>query len=253
MKKNRKLYRVKNKTRFTISIIVLLVLIIAIACILFLSVKKAIGIGTDGNAVSRIDKIADIASGEIVDKSSEYMVLVNKKHGVKEDYRPDDLISVKAAADGRKPEYQMLRKAAAEAFDELVEAAANDGYTIKITTGYRPYSFQKELYDKTVRENGKAYASKYSAKPGYSEHQTGLAADVSSPSVQYKLLEKYGETPEGKWIAENAHKFGFIIRYKDGTQEITGYEYEPWHIRYVGKIPAGYIYDKQITLEEYLK
>lgn len=248
-----KRYRITNKKRFTISIIILLILITAAACILISSVKKVTGMGSDGLAVSKIYDIADIASGKTASKSSEFMILVNKEQGLNKSYKPDDLIDVKEAAADRNPEYQKLRKPAAEAFDELVEAAAKDGCTIKITTGYRPYSFQKELYDKALRENGKAYASKYSAKPGFSEHQTGLAADVSSPSVQYKLVTKYGETPEGKWLAENAHKFGFIIRYKDGTQNITGYEYEPWHIRYVGKIAAGYIHDNQITLEEYLK
>lgn len=248
-----KRYRITNKKKFIISISILLILVIAAACILVSSVMKAVDVSSNDSVLNLVNETADIGSGKTVDKTSEFMILINKEFGISKDYKPDDLTTVKAVADGRKSEYQMLRKAAADEFDKLTEAALKDGCIIKITTGYRPYSFQKELYDKTLREKGKAYASKYSAKPGYSEHQTGLAADVSSPSVKYKLLDKYGDTPEGKWLAENAYKFGFIIRYKDGTQEITGYEYEPWHIRYVGKVAAGYIHDKQITLEEYLK
>ena len=90
-------------------------------------------------------------------------------------------------------------------------------------------------------------------KPGQSEHQSGLAADVSSPSVNYALTESFGKTDEGIWLAQNAHKFGFIIRFPDGKESITGYLYEPWHIRYVGESVATEIYAKDLTLEEYLE
>ena len=145
-----------------------------------------------------------------------------------------------------------MRKTAARAFNKLTDAAAEKGYTIKLTSAYRPYSFQKQLYEQYIKEDGKRKAEQYSAKPGYSEHQSGLTADVSSPSVNYSLSQAYGSTEEGKWLAKNAHKYGFIIRYPKGKEDITGYEYEPCHIRYVGKEAAREIYEQKITLEEYL-
>lgn len=101
-------------------------------------------------------------------------------------------------------------------------------------------------------ERGIYVANQTSAKPGESEHQTGLAMDVSSPSVNFQLTQYYGHTREGKWLVENAPKHGFIIRYPEGKEYITGYNYEPWHIRYVGKNAAEFIMNENITLEEYL-
>lgn len=187
-----------------------------------------------------------------VDKSSEYLILINKTHGLNKTYEPDDLRRVRATAKDREAEYQKLRKAAAKAFNDLAAGAKEAGYTIKLTTGYRPYSYQKVLYKQYIDMDGKDKAEQYSAKPGYSEHQTGLSADVSSPSVNYRLVRKYGRTKAGKWLAENGHRYGFIIRYPKGKESITGYEYEPWHIRYVGKEAAAEIYERQLTLEEYL-
>lgn len=187
-----------------------------------------------------------------VDKSSEYLTLVNKTHGLNRAYEPDDLRTVRATAKDREAEYQKLRKAAAKAFNDLTAGAKEAGCTIKLTTGYRPYSYQKVLYKQYIDMDGKEKAEQYSAKPGYSEHQTGLSADVSSPSVGYQLVRKYGRTKAGTWLAENGHRYGFIIRYPKGKESITGYEYEPWHIRYVGKEAAAEIYERQLTLEEYL-
>lgn len=100
---------------------------------------------------------------------------------------------------------------------------------------------------------GKAHADKYSAKPGMSEHQTGLAIDLSTPSIKNELVEKFDTTKEGIWLRDNCYKYGFIIRYPKSKEDITGYAYEPWHVRYVGKEVAQEIYDKALTLEEYLK
>lgn len=192
------------------------------------------------------------AQQSTVDKTSEYLILVNKTHGLNKAYEPDDLKKVKFAAKDRETAYQELRKTAAKAFNELAAGAKEAGHTIKLTTGYRPYSYQKVLYKQYIAMDGKNRAEQYSAKPGYSEHQTGLCADVSSPSVNYRLVRRYGRTKEGKWMAENGHRYGFIIRYPKGKMGITGYEYEPWHIRYVGTEAATEIYKQQLTLEEYL-
>lgn len=184
--------------------------------------------------------------------SSEYLILVNKTHGIGKNYEPKDLETAKPVADDRAGEYQKLRKAVSKAFSRLSKGAKAKGYVIKLTTGFRPYDYQKTLYKQYIQADGKKKAEQYSAKPGYSEHQTGLSADVSSPSVDYELTRRYGKTKEGRWLAKNAHKYGFIIRYPKGREDLTGYEYEPWHIRYVGKDAAKEIYEQGITLEEYL-
>lgn len=214
------------------------------------------GVGEDytevRNTADAAAKVETETAKQSVDKSSQYLILVNKKHGLKKRTEPKDLKQVKFAAKDREAQFQKLRKAAANAFSKLATAADKKGCTIRLTNGFRPYSYQQMLYEQYVKKDGKKKANKYSAKPGYSEHQTGLSADVSSPSVDYELVQKYGKTKEGKWLAKNAHKYGFIIRYPKGKEDITGYEYEPWHIRYVGKDAAKEIYEQGVTLEEYL-
>ncbi len=132
------------------------------------------------------------------------------------------------------------------AFAEMKEAAANDGLNLWICSGYRSYSYQSSLYNSYVARDGQEKADTYSARPGHSEHQTGLAADIIQASDSFK------GTPEAIWLAENCWKYGFIIRYPEGKQNITGYKYEPWHVRYLGKENAKLIYDSGLTLEEYL-
>lgn len=185
-------------------------------------------------------------------QNQEYLLLVNKTHPLDENYKPDDLSPIKYYASDRSADSRYMRQEAADHFHQLVEAAKAEGHEIVMTTAYRSYGFQSILYNNYVQKHGEEAANKFSAKPGQSEHQTGLCTDVSSPSVNYQLTTDYGEAPEGKWLAEHAHEFGFIIRFPQGKEDITGYQYEPWHIRYVGQPAADEIYEKGITLEEYL-
>lgn len=180
------------------------------------------------------------------------LILVNKDHPIDQDYKPNDLMEVKYYAPDRDKATRYMRAEAAEAFDMLVDKAAAEGVVIKMTTAYRSYNFQKILFDSYVEKEGVEKANTYSAKPGQSEHQTGLSVDVSSPSVDYQLSNDYGKTAEGKWLADNAYRFGFILRFPQGKENITGYQYEPWHIRYVGLAAAKEIYEQGLTLEEYL-
>lgn len=184
-------------------------------------------------------------------KDSEYLLLINKENPLPKGYVPGDLQQVASSASAVNG--QKMRAVPAAALEQLSKSAAQEGYTIKLVSGYRSYSLQKELYTMYVKQDGKYVAEQYSARPGYSEHQAGLAADVSSPSAGYDLLQSYGNTAEGKWLAKNAHRFGFIIRYLKGKEDITGYLYEPWHLRYVGTEAATEIYEQQLTLEEYLE
>jgi D-alanyl-D-alanine carboxypeptidase len=117
---------------------------------------------------------------------------------------------------------------------------------IWICSGFRSYAYQQNLYNRYVARDGKAEADRYSARPGHSEHQTGLAMDVNS------VGQSFAYTSEGKWLAAHAHEYGFIIRYPKGKEDITGYMYEPWHIRYVGVEIAKEITEAGITFEEYM-
>ncbi len=144
-------------------------------------------------------------------------------------------------------------KDAREAFDELNAAALLEGFKFDAFSTYRSYDRQVELYEAYVKRDGKKAADTYSARPGYSEHQTGLAFDIGEVGNTAAYADnKFANTPAGKWIAKNAHKYGFIMRYPKGKDDVTGYMYESWHFRYVGKKIATEIYKNDGTLEEYL-
>jgi len=186
------------------------------------------------------------------DIDAGYLILVNKTHGLDRDYKPEDLTGIRYYAADRSAEGRFMRAAAADAFHSMAEEARRQDIVFVMTTAYRSYGFQATLYNNYVANHGQAAADRFSARPGYSEHQTGLAVDVSAASVDYRLTREFSGTREGRWLSENAHLFGFIIRYQEGTEEITGYQYEPWHVRYVGLTAAEYIHTHGITLEEYL-
>ncbi len=137
-------------------------------------------------------------------------------------------------------------KSAEAALNRMIKAAAEDGVTLFIKSAYRSYETQKYLYNNYVARDGVAAADRYSARAGHSEHQTGLAFDLNS------LEQSFGETKEGKWLAEHCHEYGFIIRYPKDKENITGYMYEPWHVRYLGEDIAEKVYNSGKCLEEYL-
>lgn len=138
-------------------------------------------------------------------------------------------------------------------FEEMAAEANLSGYTLVAFSTYRSFEYQTDLYQRYVDKDGSEAADRYSARPGYSEHQTGLTFDIGEESQQdLWLTAEFGESEAGKWLAANAHRYGFIMRYPLGKEEITGYMYESWHFRYVGKEIAEEIYTKHGTLEEYL-
>ena len=181
----------------------------------------------------------------------DILVLVNKTHPMTKDYVADDLVTVEHCdQDIGNTDTRKMRKVAADAFEELYAGAKDAGYNILMRTGYRSYTYQTSLYNNYVSKHGEKEANTYSAKPGQSEHQTGLCCDVGRKG---KGLTTFDGTEEAKWIAENAWKYGFILRFPEGKSDITGYIYESWHIRYVGKDAAKIIYEHNWTLEEYLE
>lgn len=135
---------------------------------------------------------------------------------------------------------------ALQAFDKMKADAAGLGLNIYISSSFRSYSYQSKIYNNYVAWHGKTEADRFSARPGHSEHQTGLAFDLNT------ITEAFGKTAEGEWVRDNCHKYGFIIRYPEGKESITGYMYEPWHIRYLGVEKATEVYNSGLTLEEFL-
>lgn len=188
------------------------------------------------------------------DRSSEWLMLVNKKNHLSSSYVPKNLTipNVRFPFSGYD-EKKNMRSVPAKALEGMFAAAKRDGVTLYAQSGYRSYQRQKTLFDYYKRQYGEAAANRFSAKPGQSEHQTGLAMDVTSASVGYDLVEHFGDTKEGKWVKNNAANYGFIVRYPQGAESITGYQYEPWHLRYVGVEHAKYITQNYMTLEEYLE
>ncbi|WP_427137678.1 M15 family metallopeptidase [Psychrobacillus psychrodurans] len=144
-------------------------------------------------------------------------------------------------------------KEARAAFQEMAAEATLSGYDLIAFSTYRSFDYQTQLYDRYVTNDGQDAADRYSARPGYSEHQTGLAFDIGERHFeQHFAKESFGETEAGKWVAANAHNYGFIMRYPNGSEKITGYMYEPWHFRYVGEELAVQVYEANVTLEEFL-
>lgn len=180
-----------------------------------------------------------------------FHILVNKTHPLSPDYVPSDLILTKVPfVEKEFLEKKLLRQTAAHSLERLFAHATGFGYSFFAISGYRSYQRQQEIFSSHVEKYGSDYASRVSAKPGCSEHQTGLAMDISIPSLSYELVPDFGDTEEGRWLAKNACHFGFILRYPADKVRITGYTYEPWHFRYVGIPLAVYLTKYHLTMEE---
>ncbi len=180
----------------------------------------------------------------------EIDAIINKQIALAPDFHPEDLVQPDVPW-AEVSNYRYMRQVAAEALEDLFEAAAEDGHTLLGRTGYRSFEAQESIFINFVNNNSYEEARTFSAKPGQSEHQTGLAMDITAASVGGRLTQDLGSTEEGQWVGENAHKNGFIIRYPEGKEHITGYIYEPWHLRYVGRDLATELYESGLTMEEY--
>lgn len=177
-------------------------------------------------------------------------LLVNKTSALPSDYEPSDLVRPNVAyAPGVAESRKQMRAEAAQALEALFQAASYDGIELLAISGYRSYWTQKAIYERRLSETSLEYVSLYVARPGQSEHQTGLAMDLGCEGYT-DLTESFADTPAYEWLSAHAHEYGFIIRYpKDGTEE-TGYAFEPWHIRYLGDL-AEEVYESGLTLEKW--
>lgn len=178
-----------------------------------------------------------------------YLLLVNRQFLISSNYKPEMVLT------NIKGTLRYLRPEAAEALEELAAACKKDTKkTLVAISGFREFEKQERIFDNKVKSVGsieKAY--EYVAPPGSSEHQTGLVMDVGQSGSSTGLVEAYKNTATGKWVKDNAHLYGFIIRFQEGWEDITGYNYEPWHLRYVGVEAATFMYENQLPMETYME
>lgn len=197
------------------------------------------------------EPVFDKTKHSLADPASIWVV-VNKQRPLPQDYEPGQLVTPNVPLTGAVGTDNMsVSSVAAGPLEQLVAAAKTAGHSLVLVSGYRSYATQASVYNGYVNRDGQAVAETYSARPGYSEHQTGLVVDLGRADGTCQLDECFGATPEGQWLAAHAHEYGFIIRYEQGRQAVTGYDYEPWHIRYFGKELAAELHKQKTTPEEF--
>ncbi|MBS4217387.1 M15 family metallopeptidase [Bacillus sp. FJAT-49711] len=201
------------------------------------------------NTIKEVNGINEIVN------AANVLALVNKEFALPGTYIPDDLVRPKVpfSFGDQDIEKSYLRKEAAKALEKMFSAAEKLNIHLFAVSGYRSYDRQESIFNNEIGRVGEDKALQAVAFPGKSEHQTGLAMDISSESVQYLLVEEFEDAEEGKWLKENAHRFGYILRYPKDKEKITGYQFEPWHYRYVGEKNAQIMYKNNWTLEEFFQ
>lgn len=206
-------------------------------------------LSSPSNSVAAAD--GTLFNPTILTDTQSLVLIANKSHRLPAGYEPTDLVDVRAF--GITAEIApYLRREAAEALSDMTRAARADGVILKFSSAYRSETYQNELYQTYCAQHGVESADTYSSRPGYSEHQTGLALDFVNDQDS-DFTQDFAATKSGKWLLTHAHEYGFLLRYPLGKEEITGYIYEPWHYRYVGINWAQKIYalGANETLEEY--
>ncbi|MCA1054518.1 M15 family metallopeptidase [Rossellomorea aquimaris] len=191
---------------------------------------------------------------QVIQNPANILALVNKEFALGE-YKPDDLVrpNVPFVFGDQDLEKAHMRQEAATALEKMFADAKSNQVYLTAISGYRSYEYQEMLLNREIQQFGKEKAVMAVAPPGQSEHQSGLAMDISSKNNGFQVNIEFGETKEGKWLAENAYKYGFILRYPEDKVDITQYQYEPWHFRYVGTEAAKVIHENDWTLEEYFQ
>lgn len=207
---------------------------------------------TAAHTISSTESAAVSQNTYPTDEASSIWVVVNKGRILPTSYAPANLVAPNVPLRLSSINSEMhVRADTAAAMEKMFAAAKIDGISLKLESGYRSYAEQASVYAGYVSASGQQQADTFSARPGHSEHQTGLAADIEPSDRTCEVEQCFETTPEGKWLAANAYKYGFTIRYKKNTQNLTGYEFEPWHIRYVGIELAAQLNNSGQTLEQY--
>ena len=194
----------------------------------------------------------DLGTHSTTEPGSLWVVVNKAKPLAPEDYAPEDLVNPGLPSDGVTVH---MRKEAAEQLKAMATAAnADTGEQMALASGFRSFTQQKKVFTRVEEVYGTEHAETFSARPGHSEHQTGLVADLSEVGSDTRLEEAFAGSATGKWVAQESWKYGFIVRYPEGAADITGFKFEPWHVRYVGGELAAYMHENKIaTLEEALK
>lgn len=259
-KKKKSSYRKKHRRVAITRLMILLIFVISLGLYYFKPEEKILGDASSGEdntaaaesleepkteSQSKKDKWTSIFNS--TDKGSKNILLVNRDNLLKSNYVPENLVDVKINfSPDATDEERLMTKESADALVKLVNGAEKDGVYLYGLSGYRSYGTQENLYNYNLSTQGYDYANQYVAKAGASEHQAGIAMDLATATGW--ITE---DCVEAVWLKNNAYKYGFIVRYEKGKEKVTGYSYEPWHIRYVGAKIAKEIYTKGITLEEY--
>lgn len=230
----------RRKPKKWVMITVFCVTLLALAGLLLLAILKSRPNFPTPLVELDSRQLFDKKRHSIDDPASPWVVANKKRPLMPVDYAPVALVvpTVPLKYDAGNDESK-LSPEAAEMLEAMFTAAGSDGAELIFVSGYRSYSYQEHLFNYFAGLQGEEVALKQSARPGHSEHQTGWAADVGAASRECEIEACFGDIPEGQWVAENAHRFGFIIRYPKGLTSITGFDYEPWHLRYVGKALAA--------------
>lgn len=181
--------------------------------------------------------------------SDNYSMLVNKYYKLDKDYEPDDLVTIKTDHSWGEYGENRIREKVYDAFKDMWNAAKESDIYLMINSSYRPYSDQERVYNNYKESRGESGADKIAARPGYSEHQTGLALDIFCTTNS--STQTFADSEAYQWLLNNSYKYGFILRYPQDKENITGYAFESWHYRYVGKDLAEKIYNENITFDEY--
>jgi len=204
----------------------------------------------DQNDTESADLAEPVAAElKVITEGDDLLALVTKETTLKSGYTPTDLLRI--------PDYMFparelwLREEALRQLEKLWQASADDGVTLTIISAYRSYGYQQTLFQNYANSYGEEAANRFSARPGQSEHQLGTTVDFGGTAVDLKAA--YADTDQGRWLAENAHRFGFAMSYPEGKEEITGYIFEPWHYRYIGPEAAAEWYEAGLSLKEFLQ
>jgi len=187
-----------------------------------------------------------------ISEADSLWVIINKQRVLADGYKPVDLVvpnvPLRLSADS---EQMHVRATMAKAMENLFKGASDNNLHLMLASGFRSQAYQTSLYNGYVAKDGQSAADRSSARPGHSEHQTGLSFDIEPADKRCELDQCFGTTPEGVWLSAHAHEYGFIIRYGKDQEQLTGYEYEPWHLRYVGNALAQELYTKHQTMEQF--
>jgi zinc D-Ala-D-Ala carboxypeptidase len=184
---------------------------------------------------------------------ADLLFLVDKDHALPPDYAPSDLVKMKAQeASPGAPTTVQLRQIAADSLTQMLNDARTQSVNLLAQSGYRSYDYQVQVYGNEVKTFGQSQADRESARPGHSEHQLGLAMDFTTRALGYDLNDSFAATPEGRWLAQNAARYGWVLSYPQGKEDLTGYTYEPWHYRYLGTDATQAFLASGLTLNQWL-